>query len=157
MSGYVLVVRTQVEGGVLASSGWGHSCFPPPHPENATSLVSAGPGLRNRVLTRFLPTGAPVLVPWKGQAIPVCPSSSLESTISLFFTGPRLLASSTRVLDFSVLKAWASPLFPVLKVTFVGLYKHPTQASWTHPLPSLVLPDFLTITTPAESSYCSSQ
>ena len=34
---------------------------------------------------------------------------------------------------------------------------HPTQASWTHPLPSLVLPDFLANTVPAESPYCSNQ
>lgn len=93
----------------------------------------------------------------RGTGHPCLCFSSLESTISLFFTGPRLLASSTRVLAFSVLKAWASPLFPVLKVTSVGLHMRPTQASQTHHLPSPVLPDFLAITTPTESSYCSSQ
>ena len=101
--GTCLLSGLRCGGALLASSGWGHSCCstphstqnaPHPHPENDASLVSAGPGLRNLMLTRLSPTRATVLVLWKGWAIPICPSSSLENTISLFFTGP-YLASST--------------------------------------------------------------
>lgn len=120
-----------VGGGIVASST---------PPRDAASLVSAGPGLRNRVLTRFSPTGAPVLIPWKGEAIPVCPSSSRKYHLPfLHWTpSPCLLHQGSRFLS---LKPGLPPLFPVLKVTFVGLYKHPTR-HLTHPLPSPVLPGF---------------